>query len=98
MRHSLAVAPQYWPAIKWAATQQAVTGVVSAMLLDGGVLFRVWCIAFLAFWAAVLLIVLRRPISPTRVDILLIKCGFIPMFIVAFCVSPGVWSYLGILQ
>lgn len=95
MRLSLAVAPQYWPAIALAATQQVITGLVSAMMLDAfpESLSLMWCFAMVVFWVEVLLIILHRPLSPTSVDILLIKYGFIPLFILAFGVVTGVSIY-----
>jgi len=95
MRLSLAIAPQYWPAIASTAAQQAVTGLVSAMMLDAfpESLSLWWCFTMLVFWVGVLLIVLHRPLSPTTVDIMLIKYGFIPLFIVIFWVASVACNY-----
>ncbi len=97
MKLSLALAPQYQSAVIWAAVQQAVAGVLSAMMLDGGVFLEVWCFTILAFWVGVILIVLRRPLSPTRLDVLAIKYGFVPFFIVACWLSFGIWKFRGAL-
>jgi hypothetical protein len=96
VRLSLAIAPQYRSATASAAAQQAITGLVSAMMLDTGPtsFFLMWCFVMLAFWVDVILIVLRRPLSPTSVDILLIKYGFIPLFIAVYCVLHGLWRAL----
>jgi hypothetical protein len=90
---SKAIAPQYRSAVKWGAVQQTVTGILSAMVLDGGVVFRVWSLSVLAYWIGVILIVLRRPLSPTRLDILFIKYGFIPLFILDCWLSFSIWKF-----
>ena len=91
MNLSLGLARQYKSAVIFAASQQAITGILSAMLLDGGVVLGIWCFTVLACWMGVVVIAIRRPLTPTRSDILFIEFGFIPLFIFACFVSFSLW-------
>jgi len=55
---------------------QTVALSFTALLLDGGVLFRVCVVAALAYWFGAIIVVLRRPRHPTDSDIVLVKYGF----------------------
>jgi hypothetical protein len=69
-------AESYREAIKVAVLQQIIFLVLSALLLDGGQTFRVCCITAIVHWVCIAMILVRRPVHPTRLDILLIKYGF----------------------
>jgi len=92
---SLTIAPQYRAAAASAVAQQAITGLVSAMMLDAfpESLSLWWCFTMLVFWVGVLLIVLHRSLSQTTVDIMLFNYGFIPLFIVVFGLMSVVCDY-----
>ena len=55
---------------------QTVVLLFTALLLDGGVLFRGCSIAAIAYWLGALFIVIRRRRNPTDNDVVLIKYGF----------------------
>jgi hypothetical protein len=63
-----------------AAGLSAVLLILSFMILDLGQVALASMCAMVGFWIGVLLIVLRRPRSPTKADLLIIRLG--PLFFV----------------
>lgn len=55
------------------------------MVLDLGMLSRLCAIVMLAFWVGVFISVARRPTSPTSLQLLAIRYGFLPLLVLAFC-------------
>jgi hypothetical protein len=78
-----------------ALLQQVSIGVLSGMVLDGGVLGEICGFAFVAFWGGAGLILARRRNALTDVDKLLIGWGYIPLCIVSFFLTPWIWRLRG---
>lgn len=70
-------------AFTFAIAQQMPLLVFSALILDGGVLFRVVLVATIAFWCFILVFMARRRDKPTNVDTLFIKYGIWVLFLIA---------------
>ena len=72
--------PSIWKAygepIKIAVVQQVVILFLAALVLDGGVMLRIATVAAAGSWAFNIVIVARRPRSPTPTDVLIVKYGF----------------------
>jgi hypothetical protein len=66
---------EYGRAIVVAMVQQVVVLVLAALVLDGGRTLKLMIIAAIGSWVFPLLVMLRRPRSLTRADILIIKHG-----------------------
>jgi hypothetical protein len=99
MRIDIAV-PPYTAAIRSALAQQLVVLLVGTLVLDGGDVFRVSLIAFLAFWVAAFAIRLRRGLAPTRFDLLFIHRGYVPLCVLAFLLVHFFWrlrAFQGVL-
>lgn len=56
-------------------------GLLISRGIDAGVSFELWWRAVIAFWGTVILMILRRPHTPTKVDLFLVRWGFIPLFL-----------------
>jgi hypothetical protein len=72
---------------------QVIFGVLSMMALDGGRIAHTTGIALLAFWVGATLIIFRRPTTPTPIDLLLVRFGFLPLLVLSFTVAEYVWSW-----
>ena len=68
-------------AIIFPVVQQLSLLLLSAMLLDGGLVFRRVSIASVAFWMLALIIMIRRGQDVTGSDVLLVKWGYIPILL-----------------
>ena len=89
------ISSAYWPPIKSALLQQGIVLILALLQLDGGYTLNVATIAIVAYWLAFGMVVVRRPSSPTRGDIFLIRYGFLLIVVVVFVVAPPVWAALG---
>ena len=72
-------------AIVFTLVQQLPLLLLSAMILDGGLVFKRVAIASLAFWILTLIIMLRRGRNIAKSDLLFIKWGYLPILL-ATCV------------
>jgi hypothetical protein len=91
-RSSSAIAPGYLDGLKLALVEQVLLLGLSALLLDGGHLFRVCVIATLAYWAASVMIVVRRPVAPTSFDLAFIRYGSLILPLLVGWVAYLAWS------
>jgi hypothetical protein len=64
----------------------------SAMILDGGVCLQACCYSSAAFWLGTLLLLIRRPRSPTRGDLAFIRWALPAV------VAVGVPAFLWVWQ
>lgn len=67
-----------------AIAQQGFLLLLTALLLDGGFMFRVCCVAAIAHWIAILVVRGRRPAEPTTLDVGVLKFGFLFCFLLAY--------------
>jgi hypothetical protein len=95
MFFTLAPSP-YKDAIKLALVQQVTILLMSAGVLDGGDMFAICLIAFVAFWAWALLVRHRRPQTPTKFDLLFVKWSYIPLCVATFFLVHWFWSLRGL--
>lgn len=94
-RASFEFSPQYWPALKDAIMLQLVIGMLTALMLDGGRSFEFFKVALIGHWIGILIAVGRRPLSPAKTDIFLIRWGVLLLLFATGWVAPFVWSLIG---
>ena len=74
---------EYWKALPVALVFQVVFVLLAGMMLDGGQCAQ-WCaVSTAAWWGGLLMVVVRRPMAPTKTDLFLIRWGF-----------PHVWGMI----
>ncbi|MFO8006718.1 MAG: hypothetical protein R6V05_03190 [Candidatus Brocadiia bacterium] len=86
--------PNLREAVPLAVVQQLASFVLVSLTTAQGLLW-VWVYAVCAFWAGTGMIALRRRGSPTRVDVGLVKWGFVPLLVLAAYVTGLVWTARG---
>lgn len=74
---------------------QSIILVLASMILDGGAIAQVCFFAFVAFWGAVAVLRLRRRGALTRVDLLLLRYGYILACIISFFITRWIWQMRG---
>ena len=73
----------------------ALTGL-TCLVLDFGQTFSLSLVAILIFWCTVLVIRLRRPQNPTRLDLMVISWGC-PILVLIFNIAThAVWIWRGL--
>ena len=88
-------ASPYRHATKSALVQQVLILILAGMILDGGDVFQICIAALLAFWGGVAVIRWRRPRTPTRLDLILIKSGYVVLCVVTFLAVHFAWYLRG---
>jgi hypothetical protein len=75
---------------------QIIIGLLSLMMLDGGQLAQVCGVALVAFWSGASLLIYRRPLSPSRIDLQVIRFGYFPVVVIAFLLANWIWHLRGL--
>jgi hypothetical protein len=60
---------------------QIPIALLCLLMLDGGHLARICAVAIAGHWLGILLVMYRRPHAPTRIDVTLIRWGFLGIFL-----------------
>ena len=89
-------ASEYNAAFKTALMIHGLLAVLTALVLDFGQMHRAFWGAFLCQWAMVWIILFRRPIQPTRLDLAIVRYGIVPILILIVCVVPWMLRMLGV--
>ena len=88
-----AVSKEFVKAAKENVVGQIVGIIFFSLILDGGFLLNRWLISCLAYWVGFAFIRLRRPVSPTKFDILFLHLGAVMLFTVSIVVV-SIMSYI----
>ena len=71
-------------AVLFALIQQIPFLAFMSLVLDGGSIFKIAAVASIAFWTWTVIIVVRSRESYSESDVLVIKWGYLPMFLIAY--------------
>lgn len=52
-------------------------------------------LTFIAFWAGAIIPLWRRRLKPTKMDLLLVRVGYLPLIIITTLLTHEVWSVRG---
>lgn len=85
----------YASAFRTGICLEAAMGILTALILDGGETFKFFGVALLAHWIGMILILWRRPLSPTKFDLSFIRIGIIPLLVASAAIGPSVWKLIG---
>ena len=76
---------------------QCVLGIVACLMLDGGISLQMWAFSMAAFWGGSIIVLIRRARNPTRLDVALIKWGFLALcLIITPLLSEVIWIIRGV--
>src|SRR4051812_36930189 len=89
------LSPLYWPALRFGILAQAILGVLTALMPDMGQSFGVFKIAFLCHWLGIFLLFARRPMSPTKSDLIFIRWGTPLLMMAIGLITLLVWKFKG---
>jgi hypothetical protein len=96
MSYSLPISSSYRKPVFEAVALQALLGLLSGLILDGGETARICGIALIAFWAGAAVLVCRHPQTPTRTDISFVRFGYLPVVVFAFVLVHFIWHVRGV--
>lgn len=87
--------PDYLRAFRTALVCQAVVGLFASLLLDGGQALWAFRVAFLCQWAVAWIILFRRPLAPTQLDLRIVRHGILPLTVLILMCGPWFIGVLG---
>jgi len=88
--------PKYNTAFRTALILQGIFAVLTALILDFGQTHRAFWVAFLCQWALVWIILFRRPMNPTRLELAIVRFGIVPILFLVVGLGPWLLRALGI--
>ena len=89
---------KYWAAIKVSLAFQIFLCLLTLLITDFGQTFQIWAITMAAYWVGVIVIAMRRPTDPTRLDIFLVQWSFPFLFILAIPLTTYIWKARGLME
>ena len=92
----LPISPKYDSPIFEAVALQIVLGLLSLLILDGGEVAQICGIALVAFWSGAVVLIWRHPQSPSRLDLELIRFGYLPVVVISFLLTGWIWNLRGV--
>lgn len=75
--------------------QQGIIMVLAGMILDGGGVAQSCFYAFVGFWTGVVIILWRRASAPTKIDLMIVRGGFIVLCVLSFFLTQRIWHLRG---
>ena len=96
MRLPLPISPKYDSPIFEAVALQILLGLLSLLIMDGGMVAQLCGIALVSFWGGASVLILRHPLSPSRIDLELIRLGYLPVIVIAFFLVGWIWQLRGV--
>jgi hypothetical protein len=90
------ISESYRAPLQSALICSVVVTVLACLMLDGGETARLTAIALAIFWAWVFYGLWQRPRNPTAVDLLLIRCGCLPLVVGFLIAIHSVWRWRGL--
>lgn len=85
--------PSYKPALRLAFIWVMFLWVIVALTLDMGEMFSFFLYALAAYVVLLLLVLLRRPSSPTATDLLVIRWSLPFLLMLSALLCPMVWRW-----
>jgi hypothetical protein len=73
------ISSKYWSAIRDSLCLQAFFVILGNLALDGGQLGRFCLFVLVPYWIVAILILMRRPSSPTPLDLTVIRFGYLAL-------------------
>ena len=90
------ISDAYKKPIMIALVWQAILGVLSMAILDTGRTAIICLIAVIAFWSGISIMIIRRPKNPSKLDLLLIRAGFLPTAVATFFIIHWILKNRGL--
>ena len=72
--------------------EQLLLGLLTSLMGDA---YLIFFYAAVAYWAGVAIIVIRRPMTPNKTDIMMLKWGFLLLFVISIFMSFQIWRLRG---
>jgi hypothetical protein len=75
LHSKLGIAPAYDRQIWFSVKQQVLLAILAVLVLDMGEAARAMAAVIAGYWAGATVVVMRRPLSPSKGDLLFVRWG-----------------------
>ena len=87
--------PDLRAAIKFSLVTQILIVILAGFVADGGAAGQIAFFAFVSFNSYLASVLLFRPKIPTKLDLILIRAGFLPTLVITAFLADYVWDLRG---
>jgi hypothetical protein len=95
MNGEITLSPNYNRPLACGAAVVLAILILATLVLDGGLTRRITLIAIMGYLGGAAVMVIRRPKTPTRLDLQLLQFGFIPIWLATGVVARYAWHWMG---
>jgi hypothetical protein len=82
------IAPTYREPVKISLVIQVLTTALLVAVLDGGNAAKAGACAMLGYWIGAAIVMYRRPRTPSRLDLIYVRWGYLLMLIISVSLLP----------
>lgn len=82
-------------ALKFSLAIQLIILALAAFVADEGGSWQICFFAFVAFSSYLASVLILRPKAPTKLDLVLIRAGFIPTLVATYFLADHIWTIRG---
>jgi hypothetical protein len=79
-----------------AGAQQVIILGISSIMLDGGVTLLKCIYAFVAYWAGLAILMIRRRRKLAKMDLEFVQYGYVALCVLSIFIAPIVWQLRGV--
>lgn len=87
--------PDLHAAIKFSLVTQVFIVILAGFVADGGAVGQIAFFSFVSFNSYLFSVLLFRPKSPTKLDLVLIRAGFLPTIVITLFLTDYIWDLRG---
>ena len=91
----LTISQPFKQAVGFALGYQIPLLILASMATDGGGLYQICSLTFVAFWGCIGVMWLCRRRNPTELDLGIVKAGFVPLCYVTALICDYIWGVRG---
>lgn len=89
------LSPAYRVAVHSALKLQVPVAILLLLMLDNGMTARIGGCVMAGFWLGVAAVMIRRPWTPTRLDLVFIRLGYIPLLVLGIWMQGVIANFCG---
>jgi hypothetical protein len=94
---NLSLLKDYWPTLKTSLFLQIGIGFLAAIVTSSDEWLPFWWRAVAAYWGCFIVMVFRRPKTPTKLDLFLAEWGFVILLPCTLIISVYIWRWMGVI-
>ncbi len=95
---NLSLSKDYRSALQVGVLLQIIIGLGAAIATSSDDLLPFWWRAMAVYWGCFIVMVFRRPNTPTKLDLFLVEWGFVLVIPAILIISVFIWRWMGVIR